>query len=134
MNNKSIEKYIYENGSLTQNDRFINWKFNIYFEKSAINKLPGKYVFSDSKGYHIDDVGDRGGIVNRKQYNNIDDLAYDVYKFMVWLCARDYLESHTFIGVDNKELMENYQLELMKKINTNFYVRLLNDLSGEHRY
>ena len=53
---------------------------------------------------------------------------------MVWLCARDYLESHTFIGVDNKELMENYQLELMKKINTNFYVRLLNDLSGEHRY
>lgn len=129
MDNKSIKEYIYKNGILTQEDRFIKWEFNIYFEKASNNKLPGKYIFSDKKGYHVVDIGDRGGIACRKVYNNIDDLSYEVLKYMIWLCANDYSESHKFESVDRKDLMVNYQLVLMKKINLKYYHRFLNELS-----
>lgn len=131
MDNKSIKEYIYKNCVLTQEDRLIKWKFNIYFEKASNNKLPGTYIFSDKKGYHVEDVGDRGGIVCRKVYNNIDDLAYDVLKYMTWSCACDYSESHKFEGVDRKDLVADYQLVLMKKINVNYYHRFVNELTDE---
>lgn len=128
MSTRSIQKIIYENGCLTQNARFIQWDFNIYFEKSTANKLPGKYIFSDDRGYHVEDVGDRGGIVNRRLYDNIDDLAYDVYKFMIWLCACDYVELHKSEKIDRKDLMTNYQLDLMRRINKNYYNKFLKEL------
>lgn len=129
LDNSELKNYIYEKGILTGNPRFIEWKFNIYFEKSAPNKLPGTYIFSDSNGYHVEIVGDRGGIVSRKRYKDIDELAYDVYKSMIWICAWEYSEDHKFEGTDKKDIMTKYQLDLMRKIKIDYYEQLLRELS-----
>lgn len=127
LSNTQLKKYICEKGILTGESSFIEWHFDIYFEVAVSNKLPGRYIFSDRKGYHVEDVGDRGGIVYRRTYKNINELTYDIYKNMTWTCAYEYSEHHKFNYIDKKELLISYQLELMKRIDQEYYNRLLNE-------
>ena len=128
LSNEMIKEYIYKKGLLTGEEKFIKWNFNIYFEKAKANKLPGTYIFLVIKGYHVEEVGDRGGIICRRTYYNITDLAYDVYEFLTWICAYEYAEKNKFKGYDKGELLKNYQINLMKKISEEYYNKLLKKL------
>lgn len=84
---QEMKEYIQNKGRSSGESTIMIWAFNIYFEKAGKNKLSGKYIYSDKSGYHNVDIGDRGGIVCIKNYTEIEEIFYDVYKFVACLYA-----------------------------------------------
>ena len=130
---QEMKEYIQNKGRLSGEPAIIIWDFNIYFEKAGKNKLPGKYVYSDKSGYHNVDIGDRGGIVCIKNCTEIEEISYDVYKFVVYLCAN--VRSSQFVDKQYQtvskskfQLQKEFELELLKKIDINYFYRYKNEI------
>lgn len=48
-------------------------ELGIFFQEAFDNLLPGTYVFANEKGYHLAEVGDRGGINQDFVSENFDE-------------------------------------------------------------
>lgn len=118
---EDIKKIFFEKIKRLDEPMIKNWKFNIYFEKSSKCKLPGKYIYSDRKGYHEDDIGERGGILSKKKYSSIGELMNSLIEYVSWECAYDFVEKNRFSGINTKEMFKNKQLELLKIFNEEYY-------------
>lgn len=117
---QEMKEYIQNKGRSSGESAIMIWDFNIYFEKADKNKLPGKYIYSDKSGYHNVDIGDRGGIVCIKNYTEIEEISYDVYKFVDCLCAN--ARNSQFVSKEYQtvfkskfQLRKEFELELLKK-------------------
>lgn len=129
---QEMKEYIQNKGRLLGESAIIMWDFNIYFEKAGKNKLPGKYVYSDKSGYHNADIGDRGGIACIKHYTEIEEISYDVFKFVVYLCANarsgQFVDAqYQTVSKSKFQLRKEFELELLKKIDINYFYRYKNE-------
>ncbi len=130
---QEMKEYMQNKGRLSGESAIIIWDFNIYFEKVGKNKLPGKYIYSDQSGYHNADIGDRGGIACIKNYTEIEEISYDVFKFVVYLCANArssqfVAKQYQTVSKSKIQLRKEFELELLKKIDVNYFYRYKNEL------
>ncbi len=130
---QEMKEYMQNKGRLSGESAIIIWDFNIYFEKVGKNKLPGKYIYSDPSGYHNADIGDRGGIACIKNYTEIEEISYDVFKFVVYLCAnarcsKFIAEQYRTVSKSKIQLRKEFELELLKKIDIKYFYKYKNEL------
>lgn len=111
-------------------DKYIEKNRNLFFCESNDNYLPGMYVYEDKKGYHIDHVGDRGSVVDKKIYESIEDLYFQLCWEKVTSISIKYASNNREQGKDWRRIMFKKRLELLKLININYYQRGMEIIDG----
>ena len=110
---------------------------NLFFQQRNENYLPGTYVYVDEKGYHIDYVGDRGGIVDKKMYTVIEDMFFQLCWEKVSPISIKFASKNREKGKDWRRIMFNKRLELLKMTNNNYYEQgkeIINSILAENPY
>lgn len=133
MKTQELKEYIQNKGRLSGEPAIMIWDFNIYFEKAGRHRLPGKYIYSDKNGYHNVDIGDRGDIVCIKNYTEIEEISYDIFKLVVYLCANarssQFVEQQYQTVSKSKYLLRReFELELLKKIDICYFYKYNNEI------
>lgn len=93
---------------------------NLYFQESDDDYLPGTYVFSDKEGYHLDYVGDRGGIVEKNIIEDIDKLYFELCWELASTISTDYASKNREKGKDWRRVMFAKRLELLGSASDSF--------------
>jgi len=110
---------------------------DLFFKESNDNYLPGTYVFSDKEGYHLDMVGDRGGIVENKTFSNIEDLYFELCWQMVSEISTNYASKNRKEGEDWRRIMFSKRIELLNEISEKFALhgkKKIDDILSENPY
>lgn len=110
---------------------------SLFFQQSNENYLPGTYVYVDEKGYHIDYVGDRGGIVDKKIYTAIEDLFFQLCWEKVTSISIEFASKNREAGKDWRRIIFKKRLELLKILNNNYYEKgkeIINSILSENPY
>ena len=96
-------------------------KNDLFFIESIPNYLPGTYVYVDEKGYHMDFVGDRGGIVAEEIYTEINDLLFQLCWDRASSISIEFAAKNKESGKDWRRIMFKKILELLKILSDNYY-------------
>lgn len=96
---------------------------SMFFEESNPAKAPGIYVYADSIGYHLDIVGDRGGIVEERTINNLEDLYFELCWTHSSSISTLYAGKNRIKGRDWRRIMFAKRIQLLEKINSDFAKR-----------
>lgn len=139
---KELEKQIQNSFSLIKNqidEKYLTGTFTyvVYFEKAYDNSRVGMYVYSDDEGYHIDSIGDRGGIVDSIVSDDISEILFKIHWGFVSLISINYAKENRGHGRDWRRLMFKYRLELLALIGREYYIRgkqCIEDILKENPY
>jgi len=107
------------NNSVEEEYRIINTN-NMFFEESDPAKEPGTYVYADSAGYHLDIIGDRGGIAEEKIIDNLEDLYFELCWTLVSSISTLYASKNRIKGRDWRRIMFAKRIELLENLNFDF--------------
>lgn len=122
---EELEKHIKNNLLILNNyagkEYAVEFSKIIFFEKAYDNSIPGSYIYSNSTGYHIDGVGDRGGIVSRFATENLEELYSKVFYSAASLISVNYAARNKIKGKDWRRVMFKYRLELLSLLGWEYY-------------
>lgn len=123
-NTKQIENEITKlfniiNNGIEEEYRIIDMN-SIFFEESNPAKAPGTYVYADSMGYHLDIVGDRGGVVEEIIKKNVDDLYFELCWTLSSSISTLYAGKNRIKGKDWRRIMFAKRVQLLENINSDF--------------
>lgn len=96
---------------------------NLFFKESNANYLPGTYVYASEDGYHIDAVGDRGGIVCEKKFKDIEDVYFELCWDLVSSISINYASRNRVDGKDWRRIMFSKRLSLLENMGIQYYQR-----------
>lgn len=96
---------------------------NIFFEESNPSKAPGTYIYEDSLGYHLDIVGDRGGIAEAKTTTNLEDIYFELCWTLASSISTLYAGENHEKGKDWRRIMFEKRIQLLKSISSDFAER-----------
>ena len=85
--------------------------------------MTGMYVFFDNDGYHLDTVGDRGGITQQKVMKNLDDLYFEMCWFFCSSISTQYARKNRIKGKDWRRIMFPKRIQLLNQANPNFALK-----------
>lgn len=94
---------------------------SVYFKKGRDDFPSGTYVYSDERGYHIEYVGDRGGIVDRFDSDSIFEISFKVCDELVTSIAIRVYEDSRQPGKDGRRVLFKEELELLSMIGDEYY-------------
>lgn len=140
LNIQEIEKKIKELFSLIDKEVEKEYRVednSLFFQQSNENYLSGTYVYVDEKGYHLDYVGDRGSIVDRKIYTAIEDLFFQLCWEKVSSISINFASKNREAGKDWRRIMFKKRLELLKMLDDDYYEQgkeIINDILSENPY
>lgn len=95
----------------------------IFFEESNPAKAPGTYVYADSVGYHLDIVGDRGGIVEERTINKLEDLYFELCWTLSSSISTLYASKNRVKGRDWRRIMFTKRVQLLENTNSDFVIK-----------
>ena len=96
---------------------------DIYFQESTPNGRPGAYVFPDEKGYHLDSVGERGGIIEQRLFNNFSDICFELCWSLCSSISIKYASKNRIKGEDWRRVIFPKSIQLLGKISLEFAER-----------
>lgn len=92
----------------------------MFFEESSPTKAPGTYVYIDLVGAHLDAVGDRGGIVEERVIDNLEDLYFELCWILCSSISTAYAGENRIKGKDWRRIMFAKRIELLENTNPAF--------------
>lgn len=95
----------------------------IFFCKGDARSPAGTYVYWDKEGYHIEGVGDRGGVVSRETYKNVTDVCFALCEYAATTAAIEYEVHNREENRDSRRIIFAKQLEVLHEIDFNFYLK-----------
>lgn len=134
---QEIKMFLKKMNMVVDEKNQINSISDIYFKKAYEDSEPGTYVFSSAEGYHFVVVGDRGGIVEYKISEDIDDIYFDVCESLAFDIAMDYARDHRKGGKDWRRVIFSKQLDLLRQVSDEYYGRgekMVNEILKESPY
>jgi len=127
---EKIKPYVLE-------ELYISQKARVFFKKGKDNYPSGTYVYSDESGYHIEYVGDRGGIVDKYDSDSIFEICFKVCSELISSIAlRIYIDNRK-PGKDGRRVMFNEELKLLSMIGDEYYIKGKEEIDNiliEHPY
>lgn len=125
MNTKKLRKYIGD--EISKIDPYIEGNITAYFEarvnfsKANIDNVSGTHVYSDKNGYHVEHIGDRGGMVDKFDSGSLFEISFIVCKEIVTSIAIEYAYSNCDSKRDLRKIIFNRELELLSAIGSDYY-------------
>ncbi|HEY1406076.1 MAG TPA: Imm63 family immunity protein [Spirochaetota bacterium] len=92
-----------------------------FFKKSDPSYPSVTYVYSDKDGYHMDTVGDRGGIEGANTYEDIEDIYFLICWHLAYAISSRYAVKNSVKGKDSRRVMFPKRLEILQKVNPKYY-------------
>jgi hypothetical protein len=109
----------------------------IFFKKSNQDFPSGTYVYSNEQGYHIDAIGDRGGIVDEKLYNDLEEVFFRLCWDVISSISISYASKNRISGYDWRRIMFKKRLDILQTLGESFYQKgkiMIEEILKENPY
>ena len=93
------------------------------------------YIEVDHRGYHL--VFAERGKETRFTTYNLDDLLYEIFRYVASTMSLDYVLSHPDEGQDTRRMAFKYRTELLSKLSLNWghrYLQEIDKILEEHPF
>jgi len=117
---EEIKNYIFESGRKIALDD--DSKLYPMFSKTSNVFNDGASIYvENSKYYYI--IMERGQLNKRFESKDLEEVLYPLFESITFSLASDYELNHRIKNEDSRRLLWKKQLELLEKINRNFFVK-----------
>lgn len=89
---------------------------------------PGEYVYEENEKYYYIGVGDRGGVEDRVESENAEEVLYKIYSGITFSEATQYAMHNLEKGKDWRRNLFSTQLDMLKRIGDIFYLKRMNEI------
>jgi len=117
---EEIKNYIFESGRKIGLDD--DSKLYPMFSRTSNVFNDGASIYvENSKYYYI--IMERGQLNKRFESKDLEEVLYPLFESITFSLASDYELNHRIKNEDSRRLLWKKQLELLEKINRNFFVK-----------
>lgn len=90
---------------------------------------PGEYIYEENENFYYIEVGDRGGIEERVESPNVEDVVYKIYCGITFREATKEAIQHMEKGKDWRRKLFSIQLDMLKRIGEVFYLKRMQEIN-----
>jgi len=100
---------------------YISLESRVFFEKGRADLSSGTYVYSDERGYHIEYIGDKGGIVDKYDSDSFLEINFRICNELITSIAFKFCVDNREPGKDGRRILFKKELELLSIIGEEYY-------------
>lgn len=90
---------------------------------------PGEYIYEENERFYYIEVGDRGGIEERVESPNAEEVLYKIYSGITFREATKEAMKHMEQGKDWRRKLFSFQLDMLKRIGGVFYLKRMQEIN-----
>ena len=100
---------------------YVSPESRVYFKKGRDDFPSGTYVYSDERGYHIEYIGDKGGIVDKYDSDSFLEINFRICNELITSIAFKFCVDNREPGKDGRRILFKKELELLSIIGEEYY-------------